>query len=352
MQFLLSLVLAAFTLLAVSLLRTYKAIPVKELKRRARENDPIAQMLYRAASYGHSLQTLLWVLVGVTSALFFLYVSRSTDTWFAFISCVAVIWFGFLWLPAQQTSKLGSEIAARLAPIFAWPLQWLHPFLDWVARQARNVHPVKVHTGLYEKEDLVELIDKQEIQADNRIDKAGLEIARHALVFGDKIVRDILVPRRVVKAISSDETLSPVTMDELHKSGHSRFPVYEGKVDNIVGTLFLKDAINVKSGKPVKSVMRYEVYYVHEEQSLYDALQAILRTRHHLFIVVNSFEEYVGIITIEDVLEQIIGKPIIDEFDQYEDMRAVAARAAASEHKENEPVEAEKTETVESEVVE
>jgi CBS domain containing-hemolysin-like protein len=50
-------------------------------------------------------------------------------------------------------------------------------------------------------------------------------------------------------------------------------------------------------------------------------------------IVVNSFEEYIGIVTIEDVLEQIVGKQIVDEFDQYDDLRAVAAKAAAKDHK-------------------
>jgi CBS domain containing-hemolysin-like protein len=79
--------------------------------------------------------------------------------------------------------------------------------------------------------------------------------------------------------------------------------------------------------------MRKRVCYIHEEQTLLEALQAVLKTKHHLFIVVNSFEEYVGILTIEGVLEQIVGLPILDEFDRYEDMRAVAASIAEKEHK-------------------
>jgi CBS domain containing-hemolysin-like protein len=66
---------------------------------------------------------------------------------------------------------------------------------------------------------------------------------------------------------------------------------------------------------------------------LADALQAILKTRQHLFVVVNRFEEYVGVISIEDILEQIVGSPILDEFDQYDDLRAVAARQAEKDHK-------------------
>jgi CBS domain containing-hemolysin-like protein len=90
----------------------------------------------------------------------------------------------------------------------------------------------------------------------------------------------------------------------------------------------LHDLVITKENKKVKDVMRREVYYVHEEQTLDHALKAFIKTKHHLFIVINSFEEFVGIITIEDILEQIIGKKIIDEFDKYDDLREVAALRA------------------------
>jgi CBS domain containing-hemolysin-like protein len=81
--------------------------------------------------------------------------------------------------------------------------------------------------------------------------------------------------------------------------------------------------------------MNARLTYVHEDFSLYQTLQAFLKTKQHLFLVVNSFEELVGIITIEDVLEQMIGRAIVDEFDRYDDMRAVAAAAAHKEHQEH-----------------
>jgi CBS domain containing-hemolysin-like protein len=188
---------------------------------------------------------------------------------------------------------------------------------------------------LYDRHDLIDLLQRQLVQPDNRIEQTELDIALHALTFGDDTVAQHLTPRRVVKAVNADDSLGPILMDELHKSGHSRFPVYAGKTDNIVGTLYLRDLVHAKAGGTAKEVMKPGVAYVHEEQSLYDALQAILRTHRQLFVVVNSFEEYVGIITIEDILETILGKPIIDEFDQYDDLRAVAARSAKKEHKEH-----------------
>jgi CBS domain containing-hemolysin-like protein len=121
-------------------------------------------------------------------------------------------------------------------------------------------------------------------------------------------------------------------MDELSKSGHSRFPVYDDKRDNIVGILYLHDLVGTKKTGRVDTLMSGRLTYVHEDFTLYQTLQAFLRTKQHLFLVVNSFEELVGIITIEDVIEQMIGRAIVDEFDQYDDMRAVAATAARKEH--------------------
>lgn len=335
MGIIINIILASLALLAISLERTYRRVPAKELKRRAREGDEMANMLYRAVSYGPSLRVVLWILIGITNGVFFVVLTRTSPLWFAFIGTVAVIWFGFLWLPARDVSKYGSWLATKLAPIIGWLLEYIHPLVNRIALYIDKHRPLSIHTGLYEKEDLIELIDRQQVQVENRIDKAELEMVKHVLVFGDKLIREYLTPRRVVKAISIDEAVGPVLMGELHKSGHSRFPVYDGKKDNIVGILYLRDLIDANETGTVAKLLRKDIFYVHEEQTLYAVLQAAIKVRQHLFIVVNSFEEYVGIISIEDVLEEIIGSSIVDEFDQYEDLRAVAAKMAKTEHKEH-----------------
>ena len=79
--------------------------------------------------------------------------------------------------------------------------------------------------------------------------------------------------------------------------------------------------------------MSTDLYYVHEEEPLGHALQAIIKTKHHMFVVVNNFEEYVGILTIEDIVEQVLGKQIVDEFDKYDSIQAVAKLHAMRDHK-------------------
>lgn len=328
---LLNISLAAVTLVCISLQKTYYHIPPKELKRQARAGDALAQALHGAVAYGFSLRLLLWLLVGFSGALFFVVLSRSVAPVLAVLGSVSLIWFGFAWLPQARVTGFSTKAAAGLSPAIAWLLNYLHPLFDLVGNFVRRHRPLRIHTGLYQKEDLIDLINQQQIQADNRMTEEELRIASSALTFADQQIRDRMTPRRVVKTVAAADSIGPVLMNDLHESGHSRFPVCGDQPEQFVGTLFLRDLVDVKAGGSVRDIMKPDVYYVHEDRPLSDALQAFLKTKHHLFIVVNGFEEFVGIITIEDVLEQIIGRPIIDEFDKYDDLRAVAARHAEAD---------------------
>lgn len=317
----------------VSLQRTYSATSLKELKRQAREDNEIASALLSVVHYGYSLRAVLWFLIGLSAAGFFVAISLSAPLWFALSASGVLVWLGFVWIPAARVSYVSELIAAKVAPILSRILLFLHPIIDFVVRLIHRHRPVTIHTGVYDRYDLIDLLNRQKVQPDNRIEETELAIALNALQFGDDTISEHMTPRRIVKSISYDEITGPIFMDELHASGFSRFPVYKDNKDSIVGILFLRDLITAKEGGAVEKYMKNNIAYIHEDQSLHDALQAVLKTHKHMFVVVNSFEEYVGIITIEDILEKIVGAQIIDEFDQYEDIRAVARKAATKEHK-------------------
>jgi CBS domain containing-hemolysin-like protein len=333
-NFIFGAVFAVCTLLAIGLQRTYYHYPVKELKRRARKGDQLAQMLYRPVSYGLSLQVLLWGLIIASAAVSFVLLARAFAPWFGVVLVALILWLGFLWIPSSRLTAFSIASARLLTPGIAWLVNLLHPVLQFVGETVRRFRHMSFKTGLYEKEDLIELLESQRGIPENRIPLEEIDLVQHALTFGDMLVRDTFVPRRSVLMIKESEPIGPKLMDELYQSGHSRFPVYKDDETNIVGTLYMRDMVKKQTGGHVKDVMREDVFYVHEDFTLYQVLQAFLKTKHHMFIVVNSFEEFVGIITIEDVVEQIIGKPIVDEFDKYDDMRAVASAAAKTEHEE------------------
>lgn len=333
LDFILGVLLAALAIIFWVLLRTYQHIPSRELKRLARRGDDVAGLLYRAVAYGVSLKVLLGGAAIVSGALSLAVFASATNVWWALIIVLTLAGLGaFVFVPSDDLTRGSLWLAKRAAPSIAWLLERVSPMIDVFVRLVRKHRHIYVHTGLYEKSDLIDLLEQQRGQPDSRISESEIELLQHALAFGDMLVADVLVPQRVVKKVASIEAIGPVLMDELNRSGFSRFPVYEGTQDNIVGILYLRDLVGVRKSGTVADVMNRKLTYVHEDFTLYQALQAFLKTKRHLFLVVNSFEELVGIITIEDVLEQMIGRPIMDEFDKYDDMRAVAAAFAKKEH--------------------
>lgn len=314
---------------SIALLRAYKDVKPVELKRRASRGDEVAAMLYRVAAYGRAVSWVLWLLVSLSSSGLFLVLNRTFNGLLAYLLVAASIWLSLVWLPAQKVVRPTRALAVLLSPLLARLLSILHPVSRRISKLVRR--PLHVHTGVYQKEDLIELLQHQKQQKDNRINPGELEIIEHSLSFGDKIIRDYMTPRSVVEMVQVDEPISTHLLDRLHRLGHSRYPAYEVDQDDIKGIVYLRDLMGAKESGTVRTVMRDQVYFVHEEKPLMHALQAFLSTENHLFIVVNNFEEMVGIVTIEDVLEQVIGQQIVDEFDQYDSMRAVAELMADKE---------------------
>ncbi len=331
------ILLTLLTIGSVSLQKTYSKYSRKELKRRANKGDELAEALWRAVSFGLSLDVLLWGLIGFSAAVLFVLLSTTLPGWMAILGCASILWLAFAWLPNVRVSQLSERIARAVAPWLAKVMQKLYPLLNRIAKLVSKHSKIHFHSGLYEKEDLIELLESQRKQPDNRMSDSEINIIKHALSFSDELIRDVMTPKRVIKSVKASDSLGPILMAELHDSGFSRFPVV-GDDEHIVGTLYLRDLVQAKASGEVKKLMSNKVYYVNEDKQLGHALQAFLKTKHHLFIVVNGFEEVVGLITIEDVLERIVGKQIVDEFDKYEDLRAVAALEAKKDAKKHQHV--------------
>lgn len=324
-------VLLLLGVLAAALRPIYGVLPVKELKRRADKNDQVAASLYQVSRHGVTADVILTSISVVSGAILALIYVNTQPDFLAFL--LILITFGLLQfaLPKQQFSWQ-RKLALQASPYLAAILVKTNPLVAKLSNIIKKNRPVTIKTGVYEKEDLIELLANQKASAHNRISEMEISLAQHALIFGDKQVLDHMVPRRVVKFVNEDEPVGPILLSELHDTGFSRFPVINDE-EKIVGTLYIKDMIDKSTVGAVSSIMSRDVFYISDTANLEEALAAFLRTKHHLFIVVNSFEEVVGIITIEDILEQLVGRKIVDEFDKYDDMRAVAAKAANKEHR-------------------
>ena len=169
-----------------------------------------------------------------------------------------------------------------------------------------------IHPGLDSKDELIETLaeaeDNQVIGTDARVMLEGV------LRMADRTAADIMVPapRMDVLDINApyDELLGQVIRD-----GHSRFPVYEGDRGNIIGILMAKDLLKLQRSPTlhVRALLR-PVSFVPETKGLYDLLREFRTNRHHMSILIDEFGEVAGLVTMEDVLEEIVGE-IEDEFD-------------------------------------
>jgi CBS domain containing-hemolysin-like protein len=137
----------------------------------------------------------------------------------------------------------------------------------------------------------------------------------------DLVVRDVMVPRTRVSAIEVSRPL-PEVLKIVASEGHSRFPVYRDKVDNIVGLLYAKDLFRILKDvklqqRPLIDLVRAPVNFVPETQGVSSVLREMRSRRLHMAVVIDEFGGVSGIVTLEDILEVIVGE-IRDEYDTEE----------------------------------
>ncbi len=332
-----AVILLLLALAGVVVRKTYYYLPTRELKRKAEKHDPLASQLYRAVAYGHSLRSLLWLYIGFTSAASLILLARQLPIWASLLIVGPLLWIAFSLIPATRITKVGARLTVLVTPSIAWILNYLHPFLSHSAKLVEKRYTAPAHTGIFERSDLIALINQQQQQADSRISDEELEIAKRALSFEDHTVGDVMTPRKGIKTILADDTVGPILIDEVHKSGHDYALVRETRKGDFVGSLGFNQ-LDLQSNGKVRDIMHASVYYLHEDDPLNQALHAFFVTNSSIFVVVNGFEEFVGILSIENVLHQLLGHVPGDDFDQYSNLSNVAARYTKAQESEQTPV--------------
>lgn len=291
--------------------RAVRGAPTQELRRRARAHkDKKAAAIYKLASYGRSTEIFLWLCGGLSAAGLIL-LATDSSWWLGLMAILAVSWLMWLSRLRPFSSSWSLNTAGLLAPLFSAVIAMLQPFLSRTGRD--RVQP----TGLYEKEDLLEFLKKQARQTDNRISPEDLQTTRDALSFSDKHVGEVMTPRTKIAWAVAKDPIGPMIMDELHKSGQNRFAVVKEatKAANpeIVGVLYLDDLLRHLEDKGhLRDLMKPGFTYVNEAQSLDQALDGFFHSGQMLLVVVNDFEEIVGVLTIEHLLEQIFPKKSVE----------------------------------------
>ncbi|HSQ23270.1 MAG TPA: hemolysin family protein [Pyrinomonadaceae bacterium] len=216
----------------------------------------------------------------------------------------------------ERTERVALAISLPMETfyrVFYWPIR----FLDWAGtRTVRlfGLHPATEHASVYTPAELRLLVDIS--QRSGHLQPEQRQLLDRAFEFTDLSVRDAMIPRTQIVAVPVNATLEQVRSAFL-TTGYSRLPVYRGRSDDIVGVVYRKDLdmgqVSAESFK-LESVMRAAVF-VHESVSAGEALKRIQRLRTHFLFIVNEHGGIEGILTLEDLLEEIVGE-INDEYDQ------------------------------------
>lgn len=162
-------------------------------------------------------------------------------------------------------------------------------------------------------EELVEILD--DIEEEGVFDEDESELIKSAIEFTDTLAKDILVPRVDVVAIDIDEPLE--LTEDIYK--HTRIPVYEESIDNIIGVITTKELMKtIASGREpnIREMMR-EPIFVHMTRTISSIIEEFRKKRQQLAVVLDEYGGTMGILTFEDITEEIVGE-IFDERDSFE----------------------------------
>ncbi len=173
-----------------------------------------------------------------------------------------------------------------------------------------------IHPGPDSADELIETL--VEAQENNVIGAESRAMLEGVIRMADMTTGDVMVPATRMDLVNIDEPYD-LMLHGVIDTGHSRFPVYQGERENIIGVLLAKDLLKLQRAPElnIRALLRPPVF-VPESKGLNDLLREFQGNRNHQAIVIDEFGRVAGLITIEDVLEQIVGE-IEDEFDTAED---------------------------------
>ena len=214
---------------------------------------------------------------------------------------------------AMTTSRLMEFLGTIFAPLVS--------ALTWVTRRISRLFRADVAADERISSEELRLIIEQ--GGEQGILEAEEEQMIHAVIeLGDRRVHEVMVPRIAMVALPADATFDEA-IDRVIDEGHSRIPVYESGIDEIIGIVYAKDLLpflkaNAPEPPPLRSLLRPPVF-VPESMTVDDLLHELQRRKVHIAIVLDEYGGTAGLVTIEDLIEEIVGE-IQDEYDVEEPM--------------------------------
>ena len=297
-----------------------------ELKRKISLGDKEAKKVYSVREKGNLLLcTLLLGNVGVNSALAIFLGSIASGFAAGLMATGLIVIFGEI-IPQATFARYALKVGAKtawLVKIFTfilfpicWPIAWV---LDRALGEEMQT--------IYSKKELMKIIEEHEGTKESDVDADEERIIKGALSFSDKSAESIMTPRTVVYTLEVSAVLDKKLLNEIKEEGFTRIPIYRNSIDNVIGVLYSKDLINIKLKTKIKNIYRKEkILTISKDLKLDKLLNTFIKTKTHLACVKNEYQEFEGVVALEDVIEEILRLEIMDETDKTADLQIKAKK--------------------------
>lgn len=300
------------------------SLDTNELKRKMSLGDKDAAKVFPIRRKGNLLlSTLLLGNVAVNSTLAIFLGNIASGVIAGLIATGLIVVFGEI-IPQAAISRYALSFGARTHWLVRFFIILLYPIcapIAWILDKTLGEEMPTV----YSKKELMKIVEEHEDHEASGVDEDEERIIKGALSFSDKTTEQIMTPRTVVFALEEAQVLDEKTLKKIKKSGFTRIPVYKKSIDDVVGVLNVKELINCKVGIPVKDVYSPEhMLVVKEDLNLDELLNLFISSKKHIAFVKDEYGGLDGVVTLEDVVEEILKQEIIDETDTVTDLQKKA----------------------------
>jgi putative hemolysin len=310
-----ALAILAYRASMVILLSAFHAIPSLQRRRLLEEEtltDPrLIALLERPRALGMGLgflnQLLLLVLVVL---LWPLHLTLPGGAWTLGILGLAGLWLLDLFLPALLASREPAHWLIWLFPLYAPVEALLGRLVNPLARMTDRRHAEEKAKDEDAEEATEEAVNAllEEGEAEGILEPDDRELIRNVVTFGDTVVREVMTPRTRIVALPVTATITEAWA-AFSASRHSRLPVYEGGIEHVRGVLLLKDLMQQPYGaQPPLATLLKPPHFVPESKPVADLLRDLQRARTQMALVVDEFGGVSGLVTLEDLLEEVFGE--------------------------------------------
>lgn len=231
-----------------------------------------------------------------------------------------VVFFAGEMLPKSVAKKYSDTLALSCAPVLCFFMKLFAPLsklLTWIGQAAAKLTPGDSQISVTEDE-LYDIIE--DMTEEGSLDEDQGDLISSALQFGDVTVESVLTPRVDIVAININSNHAEL-LSLIKSTNHSRLPVYEGSIDNIIGVLqirkYIKAYLRLGENLDIKPMLD-EVLFVHQSTNIDELLPILSKRKLNIAVVTDNYGGTLGIVTVEDILEELVGE-IWDEDDVIEE---------------------------------